>query len=314
MNLAECDIRSRLSHFHRSIRQLFMAEDNLLAKQFEENRGYLRGVAYRMLGSSAEADDAIQETWLRLTRAGSGEIENLRGWLSTVIARICLDMLRARTARRENAIDKQDVTPEPAATSTMNPEQEVLLADSVGVALLVIIDQLSPAERLAFVMHDMFDMSFDEIAGIIGRTPAATRQLASRARRRVQGTKPAAAGLPAQRKVVDAFLAALRQGDFEGLLGVLDPDVVVHIHDAKPREIRGARTWAQGAIAFSRMLGPAPVEVALVDGKIGMVVARRGRLFRALQFSIVENKIAEVQIFVSPASVKALSISTLDKE
>ncbi|HKA01219.1 MAG TPA: sigma-70 family RNA polymerase sigma factor [Candidatus Solibacter sp.] len=290
-----------------------MTDTTLLAQQFEAHRGHLRGVAYRMLGSASEADDAIQETWLRLTSASAGGIQNLRGWLTTVIARICLDMLRARTSRREEPIEAEKPAPEPSARQTIDPEQEAMLADSVGIALLVMIDQLSPAERLAFVLHDMFDVSFDEIAGIIGRTPDAARQLASRARRRVRGAQAPDPQLAGQRKVVDAFLTALRQGDFEGLLAVLDPDVVVRVaagagRSAVATEIHGARTWAKGAIAFSRTVADAQPAIAIVDGKIGLVVARSGHLFRALQFTIVGDKIVSVDIVASATQVQALDV------
>jgi RNA polymerase sigma-70 factor (ECF subfamily) len=194
------------------------------AQQFEQSRSHLRAVAYRMLGSSAEADDAVQEAWIRFARSDTGAVENLRGWLTTVVSRVCLDMLRTRVARREEGLDVPSVTLEDSS----DPEQEALLADSVGIALLVVLETLSPAERLAFVLHDMFGLSFEEIAPIVERNPAATRQLASRARRRVRGVEPHAGAetLAQQRKVVDAFLAASRNGDFEGLLEVLDPQIV----------------------------------------------------------------------------------------
>src|SRR6186997_571751 len=205
-----------------------MNERNYLAEQFEENRAHLRSVAYRMLGSVSEVDDAVQEAWLRLSRADATSIDNLGGWLTTVVARVCLDMLRSRTSRREEPFTPH--APEPVATGTRgsSPEQEALLADSVGLALLVVLDRLTPAERLAFVLHDLFAVPFEEIAGIVGRSPAAARQLASRARRRVQGA-PASpdADLGRQREVVDAFIAAMRSGNFDALVAVLDPDVVI---------------------------------------------------------------------------------------
>jgi RNA polymerase sigma factor (sigma-70 family) len=285
-----------------------------LAQQFENNRGHLRGVAYRMLGSVNEADDAVQETWLRLSRSDAGSIQNLSGWLTTVVARICLDMLRSRTARAEESLDGQlaSVTNKP---STRDPEQETLLADSVGVALLVVLDRLNPAERLAFVLHDVFAVPFEEIAAIIDRTPEAARQLASRARRRVQAKESnASANLPEQRKVVDAFLKALQSGDFEALVAVLDPDVLVHIDEAAarpggPREIRGARNWAQGAIAFSQMTRFA--QAALVDGSVGVVFAPDGKLDRVLRFTIAHGKIVQADIIAEPARLRDLDLAVL---
>jgi RNA polymerase sigma factor (sigma-70 family) len=235
-----------------------MAEHEWLAQQFEGNRDHLRAVAYRMLGSVSEAEDAVQETWLRLSRADATEIGNLGGWLTTVVARVCLDMLRSRSSRREESLDAQVREPVTGSGPGGDPEKEALLADSVGLALLVVLDRLSPAERLAFVLHDMFAVSFEEIATIVGRTPEAARQLASRARRRVQGAdRPPRDGIHQQREIVEAFLRALRTRDFEGLVAVLDPAVVVHIDEAArrpgvPAEIRGARTWAKGAMAFAQ--------------------------------------------------------------
>lgn len=291
-----------------------MHEGTWLAQQFEKNRGHLRGVAYRMLGSLSEADDAIQETWLRLSRSDAGSIQNLSGWLTTVMARVCLDMLRSRTARAEESLEEQ-----PAATankpSTRNPEQETVLADSVGVALLVVLDRLNPAERLAFVLHDVFAVSFEEIAAIIDRTPEAARQLASRARRRVQAKdSDARVNLPEQRKVVDAFLKALETRDLEGLVAVLDPDVLVNIDEAAarpggPREIRGARNWAQGAVAFSQMVRFA--QSALVDGSVGVVFAPDGKLSRVLRFTIADGKIVQADIIADPARLRALDLAIL---
>jgi RNA polymerase sigma-70 factor (ECF subfamily) len=292
-----------------------MAENEIVTRQFEENRLHLRAVAYRMLGSTTEADDAVQETWLRLTRSDSGNIQNLRAWLTTVIARVCLDMLRSRTSRREDALDTE--TPEVSMNNTAanSPEQEAILADSVGVALLVVLDQLPPAERLAFVLHDMFDMSFEEIAGIVGRTPAAARQLASRARRRVQGKKPLDTRILGQRRVVDAFLAALRKGDFEGLIAVLDPDVVVRIDEfagrpGEPREIRGAQNWAKGAITFSQVARF--IQPALINGNVGLILAHGGRLSRVLQFAIVGDKIVDVEIIAARGRLQSLKVSVLE--
>jgi RNA polymerase sigma-70 factor (ECF subfamily) len=287
--------------------------DNL-TQPFEENRNHLRGVAYRMLGSLTEADDAVQEAWIRLSRSDTGDVENLKGWLTTVVARVCLDMLRARKARREESLDAS--VSEPAAPSGRHsdPEQEAVLADSVGLALLVVLDTLNPAERLAFVMHDMFGLSFDEIAPIVGRSADAARQLASRARRRVRGASPAHdATIAQQREVVDAFLAALRGGDLEGLVAVLDPDVVVGADTPGPGipgEVRGARTWAPTAIAAAR--GARAARVALVNGAVGLVVAPQGRLFRVLQFTLREGKIARVDVIGDPARLAGLELAILE--
>ena len=292
-----------------------MNDQDWLAERFEQNRGHLRAVAYRMLGSLSEADDAIQETWLRLGRSDTSTIDNLGGWLTTVVARICLDMLRSRTSRREESLDTEIVEP-PAKTATPDPEQEAVLADSVGLALLVVLDRLSPAERLAFVLHDLFAVPFDEIARIVGRTEEATRQLASRARRRVQGGgRVPDAELHQQRDVVDKFLVALRAGDFEGLVAVLDPDVLVHIDEAAAapgaaREIRGAASWAKNAIAFSR--GARFVRPVLVDGTVGAVLAPQGHLSRVLRLTIKEGRIREVEIIGDSARLQELDLAVLE--
>ena len=294
-----------------------MPERELLAETFEQNRGHLRAVAYRMLGSLSEADDAVQETWLRLNRSDAGTIENLGGWLTTVVARVCLDMLRSRSSRREDALDAQVAEPVAHSEPRTDPEQETLLADSLGVAVLIVLERLEPAERLAFVLHDMFAVPFEEIASILGRSPAAARQLASRARRRVQGPPTAPApNLPEQRRVVDAFLTALRNGDFEGLVAVLDPDVVVRIDEAAarpgaPREIHGARNWAKGAVAYSQMARF--VHPMLVNGAVGLVWAPRGRLLRALTFTIKQGRIAEVEIIADSAHLGQLDLAVLQK-
>jgi RNA polymerase sigma-70 factor (ECF subfamily) len=285
-----------------------------LAEQFEEKRGHLRAVAYRMLGSLSEADDAVQEAWLRLHRSDGANIENLGGWLTTVVGRVCLDMLRSRNARRENALDDgpAPVTP---PTNERDPEQEALLADSVGLALLVVLDRLSPAERLAFVLHDLFAMSFEEIGQILDRTPTAARQLASRARRRVQGGEISKSTPIAQhREVAAAFLSALRNADFEGLIAVLDPDVLVKIDAAgarpgTPTEIRGAANWAKGAIAFASMARS--VQLALIDGTVGAILAPQGRLARALRFTYANGKIAGVDIIADPVRLRAMSLVVL---
>jgi RNA polymerase sigma-70 factor (ECF subfamily) len=279
--------------------------DEWLAEQFEENRDHLRASAYKMLGSLSEADDAVQETWLRLSRSDATLIQNLRGWLTTVVARVCLDMLRSRNSRREDSLDETTVT------EGATPEREAQLADSVGLALLVVLDRLTPAERIAFVLHDMFDVSFDEIGPIVERSPTAARQLASRARRRVRGldTVPDA-DLTGQRKVVDAFLTALRAGDFEGLVSVLDPNIMVRIEGPEGvREVRGAEAWARGAITFSRQARF--VQPALIDGTVGLVLAPRGRLLRALRFRIVDGKIAAGEIISDPERLRQLDLGVL---
>src|SRR5437773_2481284 len=257
-----------------------MNERDYLAERFEEHRTHLRAVAYRMLGSLGEVDDAVQEAWLRLSRADAAGIDNLGGWLTTVVARVCLDMLRSRTSRREEPFTPD--APEPVATgaSGSSPEHEALLADSVGLALLVVLDRLTPAERLAFVLHDMFAVPFEEIAPIVGRSAEAARQLASGARRRVRGGAAAPdPDLVRQREVVDAFLAALRGGDFEGLLAVLDPDLVVRadmpVPSGGPSEIRGAAVGAKGAIVYGHLARL--TRAALGTGAIGVVVAPRGK-------------------------------------
>jgi len=291
-----------------------VTERDLLAEPFEKNRPHLRAVAYRMLGSLSEADDAVQEAWLRLSRTDVSEVENLSGWLTTVVARVCLDMLRSRKSRREEPIDAN--VPEPVANGGHDPETEAVMADSVGLALLVVLDTLAPPERLVFVLHDMFAVPFEEIATIVGRTPDAARQLASRARRRVRGAATTTdVDRNRQREVVDAFLAAMRGGDFEGLLAVLDPDVVVRADVAgvpgAPREVRGARAWAAGAITAAR--GARFARPALVNGAVGVVVAPRGRLFRVLQFTFAGGKIAGIEVIGDPARLGQLEIAVLNE-
>ena len=287
-----------------------------LAERFEENRGHLRAVAYRMLGSASEADDAIQETWLRLGGSDASSIENLGGWLTTVVARVCLDMLRSRTSRREEALDTQVAEAGAKREGGGDPEREALLADSVGLALLVVLDRLTPAERLAFVMHDMFAVPFEEIAPIVGRSLAAARQPASRARRRVQGAESTVStDLTCQREVVNAFVAALRGGDFKGLLAVLDPDVVVRVDRAaaasgRPTEVQGARNWANGAIAFAQAARFA--QPALVDGEVGVVLAPGGRLRRVLRFIFMNDKIAEIEVVADPARLHEFDLAVLN--
>ena len=291
-----------------------MTERNYLAERFEEHRTHLRGVAYRMLGSVSEVDDAVQEAWLRLGRADAAGIDNLGGWLTTVVARVCLDMLRSRQSRREEPFTPDGPEPVATGTSGSSPEQEALLADSVGLALLVVLDRLTPAERLAFVLHDMFAVPFEEIAPIVGRSAEAARQLASRARRRVRGGAAPDLDLVRQRQVVEAFIAALRGGDFEGLLAVLDPDLVVRADMAAPSgapsEIRGAAVWAKGAIVYGHLAQL--TRPALVNGAIGIVVAPRGKLVRALRFTIANGKITEIEVVGDPARLGELDVSSVD--
>jgi RNA polymerase sigma-70 factor, ECF subfamily len=272
--------------------------------RFEAHRSHLRAVAYRMLGSLAEADDAVQETWLRYQRADTREVANLGGWLTTVAARVCLDLLRTRTSRREDALAHEPAAPSPG------PDDEAALADAVGLALLVVLDTLSPAERVAFVLHDLFSMSFEEVAATMGKTVDAARQLASRARRRVRGAPPPEPDVERQRVVVDAFLAAMRGGDVDALLDVLDPDVVVRLdRGVVPGggEIRGAATWAPEGIRTSR--GAVAARPALIDGAIGVVIAPRGHLRLVLRFTIEGDRIHAIDAIGDPARLASLAIS-----
>ena len=290
-----------------------MDEKNLLqsflAEQFEANRAHLRSVAFRMLGSSSEVDDAVQETWLRLSRSDAAAVENLGGWLTTVVARICLDMLRTRKSRREEPMGPH--VPEPVASDEHQRDTE--MADSVGAALLVVLETLAPAERLAFVLHDMFAVPFEEIAPIVGRTPAAARQLASRARRRVQGTPSIPdADLSRQRTIVEAFLAASRNGDFEGLLAVLDPDVVFRADQAAQRlgslaEIRGAAAVAETFKGRAKAARP-----ALVDGAMAVAVIFGGRLRIVLRLTLAGDRIAGVEAVADAERIGAFAVEVLD--
>ena len=289
-----------------------MDERDRLAGRFEAHRGHLRAVAYQMLGSLAEADDAVQEAWLRLGRADAEAVENLGGWLTTVVARVCLDMLRARTARREEPLGPHLPDPVVGPADGLDPEQQALQAEGVGLALLVVLDTLTPAERLAFVLHDLFAVPFEEVAAILGRAPAAARQLASRARRRVQAAPTPDADRARQRAVVDAFLAAARDGDFDALLGVLDPDVVLRA-DGGPvpagvsRVVRGARSAAEHALAFSsraRLARP-----ALVNGAPGLVVAADGRPLTVMGFTVAGGRIVEIDILADPDRLRRLELA-----
>jgi RNA polymerase sigma factor (sigma-70 family) len=293
-----------------------MDERESLADRFEANRTRLRAVAYRMLGSVSEADDAVQEAWLRLSRSDTSGVENLDGWLTTVVARVCLDMLRSRKALREEPLGPRVPEPIVSREDEVDPEHAALLADAVGLALLVVLETLAPLERLAFVLHDMFAVPFDEIAPIVGRSPAAARQLASRARRRVQGATPVPdPDLARQREVVDAFLAAARGGDFDALLAVLDPDVVLRIDRGvvprgASREVRGAQAVLEQARAFVPLVASA--RPALVNGAAGVVVARRGRPLAVAGFIVAHGQIVEIDLLADPARLRELDVTVLD--
>ncbi|OXM46357.1 sigma-70 family RNA polymerase sigma factor [Amycolatopsis alba] len=284
-----------------------------LTERFEEHRVRLRAVAYRMLGSASEAEDAVQDTWLRLNRTDAAEIENLGGWLTTVVARVCLNVLRSRDHRREEPLDAASA--EPADTS-VDPAADAELADSIGLAMLVVLDTLAPAERLAFVLHDMFAVPFDEIAPLIDRTPAAARQLASRARRRVQGRSTAAEpDLARRRQVVDAYLAAARGGDFEALLELLHPDVVLRADKAAgpsrtPVFLRGAPVVARGAAAAS--VRAAVTQLALVNGGVGLVMADEGRPSVVLAFAFEDGKITEIDVIADRDRLQGLDLVIVD--
>ena len=294
-----------------------MNKTDWLAERFEADRTRLRAVAYRMLGSLSEADDAVQEAWLRLSRTDASEVENLGGWLTTVVARLCLDMLRARESRREVPLGVHVPDPIVSREEGTDPEHEAILADSVGLALLVVLETLAPAERLAFVLHDMFAVPFNEIAGIVGRTPTAARQLASRARRRVRGAATAPdADLTCQREVVDAFLAAAREGNFDALLAALDPDVVVRadrgaVPAGASREARGARAVAEQALTFARYIESA--QSVLVNGAAGLVAwLPGGRPFSVMGFTVRRGKIVEIDILADPTRLGQLDLPAFD--
>jgi RNA polymerase sigma factor (sigma-70 family) len=293
-----------------------MDEREFLAGQFEEHRTRLRAVAYRMLGSLSEADDAVQETWLRLSRIDADEVDNLGGWLTTVVARVSLNVLRSRRTRREEPLDVRVPEPIIDRADGTDPEHEALLADSVGLALLVVLETLNPAERLAFVLHDMFAVPFDEIAPIVDRPPEAARQLASRARRRVQGeTAVPDADLDTQREVLNAFMAAAREGDFDALLEVLDPDVVLRadggaVSVGASRVVRGAANVARQATAFSRL--DVEVRPALVNGAVGTVTLRDGRPFAIAGFTVRNRRIVEMDILADPERLSRLDLMILD--
>ena len=286
-----------------------MNDDEWLAEQFEENRPHLRAVAYRMLGSQSEADDAVQETWIRLSRSGTEGVENLGGWLTTIVARVCLNMLRSRTTRREDPHRRAPRRCGGSGDDSFDPEREALLADAVGPALLVVLDLLTPAERLAFVLHDMFVVPFDEIAPIVGRTPAATRQLASRARRRVQGADTEIdADRTRQRAVVDAFLAASRSGDFDALLALLDPDVVLRA-DAAATQMGATEVSGAAAVAETFAGRAKAAQPALVDDEVALVWAQGGVPRVVFALTILDGRIAEINMVADPERIADLEIT-----
>jgi RNA polymerase sigma-70 factor (ECF subfamily) len=281
-------------------------EHDWLAAQFDTHRDHLRGVAYRLLGSATEADDAVQEAWLRISRSDASDVENLGGWLTTIVSRICLDMLRSRESRREDPIDVAATVRDPRG----DPAHETQLADSVGVALLVVLNTLAPVERTTFVLHDMFGLPFDEIAQLVGRTPAATRQIASRARRRVRGPSRIATDVSGHRALIDAFVAALKAGDLDALLRVLDPDFVIRADASvagRATETRGAEAWAKGAVAFAR--GLQFVHPIVVNGAPALAFAPRGRLMRVMTFTIVDGRIVAADLIGDESQLRALELS-----
>jgi RNA polymerase sigma factor (sigma-70 family) len=294
-----------------------MEENQWLADRFEEHRPHLRAVAYRMLGSLSEADDAVQDAWLRVSRAGADEVENLGGWLTTILARVCLNVLRSRSTRREVPLDGHLPDPVISVERTRQPEEEAVLADSVSLALLVVLDTLTPAERLAFVLHDMFQLPFSEIAPMVGRSPEAARQLASRARRRVKGVPipPPDPDLAQQRAVVDAFFRAANGGEFDRLVALLDPDVVLRSdfggrRPSAPKVIHGAAAVARQA----RPLPGAELHPALVNGAAGMVITVRGRPYAVMGFTVVDGKIIEIDAIVDPDRVGRVAAAVLSVE
>jgi RNA polymerase sigma-70 factor (ECF subfamily) len=289
-----------------------MGEQEWLANRFEEHRAHLRAVAYRMLGSLPEADDAIQEAWLRVSRSGASEVENFRGWLTTIVARVCLNILRSRNVRREESLPVY--LPDPVIKP---PEEEAVLADSVGLALLVVLDMLAPAERLAFVLHDMFQLPFEEIAPMVGRSPAAARQLASRARRRVKGAEIPRpdADLARQRQVVDAFFAAARTGDFAELVAVLDPDVVLRA-DFGPKRPAASRV-IRGVAAVAEIARPLPgsrLHSVLVNGAPGVIVTVRGRPFAVMGFIVASGRIVEIDAIADQERVRRIAAAVVTEQ
>ena len=295
-----------------------MDDTEWLAGRFEEQRPQLRAVAYRMLGSLADADDAVQDTWERVSRAGADEVENLGGWLTTIVARVCLNSLRSRQSRREESFGVSVPDPIVTAEDEVLPEDEVLMADSVGLALQVVLDTLSPSERLAFVLHDMFDLPFEEIGPMVGRTAQATRQLASRARRRVRGAEIPGSerNLARQRAAVDAFFAAARAGDLDALIAVLHPDVVLRADFSPGRPGRSTVTRGAAAVAWRARLGVSPeaeVHPVLVNGAAGAVITRRGRPMLLMAFTIAHGKIAEIDSIGDPGRVERLAAAGIHR-
>jgi RNA polymerase sigma factor (sigma-70 family) len=289
-----------------------MTDERQYAEQFEEQRPHLQAVAYRMLGSAAEAQDAVQETWLRLTRADADSVENLGGWLTTVVGRICIDMLRARRSRNEQYVGSWLPEPVVSADDSSDPARQVELADTVGLALLVVLERLAPAERLAFVLHDMFGVSFEEIAPIVDRTPAAARQLASRARRRVQGAPEPDGDLSEQRRVVEAFLAASRAGNFEALLELLDPDVVFRLdtgrdHPLARPPVVGAEPVVREILARGAPFAPLG-RIAVVNGAVGVVVGRGSTLFAVAGITVRGGRVAELDLIIDPDKLAGIEL------
>jgi RNA polymerase sigma factor (sigma-70 family) len=294
-----------------------MDEEQWLADRFEEHRGHLRAVAYRMLGSLSEADDAVQDAWVRVSRAEASEVENIGGWLTTIVARVCLNMLRSRNIRREHSLEVHLPDPVISREGELRPEEEALLADSVGLALQVVLDALGPAERLAFVLHDMFELPFEEIAPMVGRSPAAARQLASRARRRVKGAEVPAPDfdLGRQRAVVDAFFLAARSGDFDALVALLHPDVVLRADFGPGRPAASTVIHGPARVARQARLGANPaaqLHPALVNGAAGVVITLEGRPHAVMAFTVAENKIVEIDVIADPERVRRVASSVLD--
>ena len=291
-----------------------MGENDCLAERFEEQRTHLRAVAYRMLGSQAEADDAVQDTWMRASGTETNEVENLGGWLTTIVARVCLNMLRSRNVRREESLEVHLPDPVISPVEELGPESEALLADSVGLALLVVLDSLVPAERLAFVLHDMFELPFDEIAPMVGRSPTATRQLASRARRRVRRAEIPDSDIARQRTVVDAFFLAARSGDFDALVALLHPDVILRVDSGPSRP--AASTIVRGAAAVARQarLGANPAAVlhpALINGAAGVVITLDGRPHGVMAFTVVNDQVVELDIIADPERIRRVASAVL---
>ncbi|MGD0394258.1 MAG: sigma-70 family RNA polymerase sigma factor [Acidimicrobiales bacterium] len=293
-----------------------MDENDWLAERFEEQRTHLRAVAYRMLGSLTEADDAVQDAWVRVSRAETGGVENLGGWLTTIVARVCLNMLRSRTVRREESWEGHVPDPVISPEGVLQPEEEALLADSVGLALQVVLDTLAPAERLAFVLHDMFDLPFEEIAPMVGRSPGAARQLASRARRRVKGSEVPAPDpdFARQRAVVDAFYMAARSGDFDALVDLLHPDVVLRADFGPSRPAASIVVHGPAAVARQARLGANPaaqIQPASVNGAAGVVITLDGRPHAVMAFTVADDKIVEIDVIADPERVGRVASAVL---